>query len=109
MSHINNESQVRNNLTMFGDTQIQVDVQLPPTLPSQPEEGEIPETSIPPRIEEHISFVTPPKQKKIKVRMSKGQKVQKRLVPNPFLPRTISEEETNQGETESEEEEEVPL
>ena len=41
--------------------------------------------------------------------MSKGQKVQKRLVPNPFVPQTIPEEETDQDETESEEEEEVPL
>ena len=55
-----------------GDTQIHVDVQLPPILPSQPEEGEIPETSIPPRIKERISLVTPQKQKRIKVRMSKG-------------------------------------
>ena len=30
-------------------------------------------------------------------------------MPNPFVPGTISEEETDQGETESEEEEEVPL
>ena len=42
-----------------GDTQIHVDVQLPPTLLSQPEEGEIPETSIPPWFEECISLVTP--------------------------------------------------
>ena len=41
--------------------------------------------------------------------MRKGQKVRKRLVPNPFVPGTIPEEETDQGETESEEEEEVPL
>ena len=41
--------------------------------------------------------------------MSKGQRVQKRLVPNPFVPGTIPKEETDQRETESEEEEEVPL
>ena len=41
--------------------------------------------------------------------MSKGQKVRKRLVPNPFVPGTIPEEEIDQDETESEEEEEVPL
>ena len=92
-----------------GGTQIHVDVQLPPTLPSQLEEGDILETSIPPQLEERISLVTPQKQKRIKVRMSKGKKVRKRLVPNPFFPRTIPKEETDRVETESEEEEEVPL
>ncbi|MEG7793082.1 hypothetical protein U2520_15220, partial [Listeria monocytogenes] len=86
-----------------------VDVQLPPTLPSQPKEGEIPENSIPPWLEEHISLVTPQKQKRIKVRMSKGNFFWKRLVPNPLVPGTIPEEETDQGETKSEEEVEVPL
>ena len=41
--------------------------------------------------------------------MSKGQKVCKILVPNPSIPGTIPEEETDKYETESEEEEEVPL
>ena len=41
--------------------------------------------------------------------MSKGQRIQKRLVPNPSIPGTIPEEETDKDETESEEEEEVPL
>ena len=41
--------------------------------------------------------------------MSKGKKVRKRLVPNPFVPGTILEEENDQDETKSEEEEEVPL
>ena len=40
--------------------------------------------------------------------MNKGQRVRKRLVPNPSIPETILEEETDEDETESEEEE-VPL
>ena len=41
--------------------------------------------------------------------MKKGQKVRKRLVPNPSIPGTIPKEETDKDETESKEEEEVPL
>ena len=82
---------------------------MPPTLPSQPEEGEISETSIPPLHEEHTSLVTPQRQKRIKVRMNKGKKVRKRLMPNPSIPRTILEEEIDKDETKSEEEEEVSL
>ena len=55
-----------------GATQIQVDVQLPPILPSQPEEGEIPKTSIPPVHKEHASLIVPQRKKRIKVRMNKG-------------------------------------
>ena len=41
--------------------------------------------------------------------MNKGQRVHKRLVPNPSVLEMILEEETNADETKSEEEEEVPL
>ena len=40
--------------------------------------------------------------------MNKGKRVCKILVPNPSVPETIPEEETDEDETESKEEE-VPL
>ena len=67
-------------------------------MPSQPEEGEILETSIPPVYEEPASLVVPKRQKRIKVRMNKRQRVSKRLVPNPSVPETILEEETDEEE-----------
>ena len=42
--------------------------------------------------------------------MNKKQRVRKILVPNPSIPKTILEEELDEGEMESDEEEEqVPL
>ena len=38
--------------------------------------------------------------------MNKGQRVYKRLVPNPSIPKTIPEEEIDEEEMESDEEEE---
>ena len=79
-------------------------------MSSQPEEGEILETSIPPVYEEPASPAIPQRQKRIKIRMNKGQRVCKRLVPNPSIPKTIPKEETNEEEIESEEEEDqVPI
>ena len=82
---------------------------MPPIVSSQLEEGEIPETSIPPMHEEPASPAVSQRKKRIKIRMNKGKRVYKILVPNPSVPKTILEEKTNEEEIELEEGEEVPL
>ena len=83
---------------------------MPPILPSQPEEGEIPEISIPLVHEEPASPSIPRKHKRIKINLNKRQRISRILVPNPSIFETILEEEKYEEEIESEEEEEqVPL
>ena len=55
----------------IGATQVQHEPQLPPILSSQPEEGEIPQASIPPMQEEPSSPSVPKKHKRIKIQMEK--------------------------------------
>ncbi len=62
-------------------------------MPSQPEEGEIPEASIPPIQEEPPSPSVSKKHKRIKIKMKKRKRINKILVPNPSNPKNILEEE----------------
>ena len=80
-------------------------------MPNQSDEGEIQQVSIPPLQEEPASPPFPKKQKKkIQIWMKKRQRINKRLVPSPFVLKTIIEGDEEEEEEELEEEEEqLPL
>ena len=83
-----------------------------PVVPSQPKEGDIPQASIPLAQEELASPSVPKKHKKrIKIWMKKKQRIKRRLVPSPSIPKTIPkrDEEEKEEEELEEEEEQVPL
>lgn len=80
-----------------------------PFVPSQSGEEENQQVFVPPMQEQSVSPISPVKQKTIKTRMKKRQRVTKKIVHFPYVLETILEEDEEEEEEETDEkEQEVP-